>query len=73
MSFDTAHHLAAKTIGLAPLVKLLANVQKTGQSEDEVDPPREVILSHETVRHRDYRGYIWHSSGSGTLPWGICK
>ena len=70
MSFDTDHHLAAKTIGLAPLVRLLANVQKTGQSEEGVDPYSEVVLMHETVRDRDYRGYFWHVDSGTTLPWG---
>ena len=49
MSFDTNLHLASKTIGLAPLVKLLANVQKTGQSEDDVDPSRHVILYNDCL------------------------
>ena len=68
MSFDVNHHLAAKTIGLAPLVKLLANVQKTGPGEATVPPPRETMLIKETVRSHDYLGYFSiYDTGHTTL------
>ena len=71
MSFDTTHHLAAKTIGLAPLVRLLNNVQKTGPGALTVPSPREVMIMRENIRDNDYRGVIRYADASGsTRGWG---
>lgn len=72
MSFDDNLHLAAKTIGLAPLIRLYNLAQKSESSEETtIPPPRQLMLANENMKTNDGQCIVRYSNDASTIvPWG---